>query len=324
MDVIEAAYNVEAPEQDWLAGLVDAASPMLDSGMGTLAYTYDAAAVPMRVHSAEIRGASLTFKELGGALASANGDYVAETWRTKALATASEIPGYDDLPAVQEYLAPRGIRDVLAVNACDVSGLGVWLGAPLPAAMRLDSRDRATWSRVCAHMAAAFRLRRSLHGEGATPETAEAVLTPTGDLEHAEGEAKLASSREALRRAAASLERIRSEARGAPSHAAVEQWRVLARARWSLVDYFERDGRRYVLAMQNASAVHGPEILTEREKQVVAHAAMGHANKVIAYELGIADSTVRVLVARASEKLCVKSRRELVAVYRAYLAAGRA
>jgi len=52
--------------------------------------------------------------------------------------------------------------------------------------------------------------------------------------------------------------------------------------------------------------------LTEREHQIVALAVLGQHNKLIAYNLGISHSTVRVLMARAARKLCAQSRDELI------------
>ncbi len=57
-------------------------------------------------------------------------------------------------------------------------------------------------------------------------------------------------------------------------------------------DHFDHDGRRYVIARRNDSQVTGIEELSEREREVLAYAAIGHDNKVIAYELGLAAATV--------------------------------
>lgn len=89
------------------------------------------------------------------------------------------------------------------------------------------------------------------------------------------------------------------------------------RARWSIVDDFERGGERYVVARANATEAKGPLTLTERERQIVSLLAMGHSSKVIAYELGLSDATVRVLLARAQKRLGAIGRRELVAKFRA-------
>jgi DNA-binding CsgD family transcriptional regulator len=59
--------------------------------------------------------------------------------------------------------------------------------------------------------------------------------------------------------------------------------------------------------------VHGFGRLTDRERQVVVHAALGLTNKEIAYTLGISDATVRVLVTRAAARLGVRTRKQLLA-----------
>jgi DNA-binding NarL/FixJ family response regulator len=56
------------------------------------------------------------------------------------------------------------------------------------------------------------------------------------------------------------------------------------------------------------------ERLTSREREVVTRALRGSANKVIAYDLGLAHSTVRVLMARAASKLGAHSREELLRI----------
>ncbi len=83
-------------------------------------------------------------------------------------------------------------------------------------------------------------------------------------------------------------------------------------AKWSLVDRIELDGRRYVLARENSPRAQGPDALSGRERQVLAYAKLGHHNKLIAYELGVADSTVRVLLARAASKMGVRTRQDLL------------
>jgi DNA-binding CsgD family transcriptional regulator len=49
-----------------------------------------------------------------------------------------------------------------------------------------------------------------------------------------------------------------------------------------------------------------------REAQVARGAALGHSNKLIAYELGLATSTVSTLLARAIRKLRLHSRGALI------------
>lgn len=82
---------------------------------------------------------------------------------------------------------------------------------------------------------------------------------------------------------------------------------------WELVAEYEIEGRRYAVIRARGDAI----ALTSRERQVVARAALGQTNKVIAFELGVSDSTVRVLMARACARLGVKTREEAIEKYRA-------
>jgi DNA-binding NarL/FixJ family response regulator len=62
---------------------------------------------------------------------------------------------------------------------------------------------------------------------------------------------------------------------------------------WSIVDHHEDAGRRYLVVVEAPAA----ESLTTREREVLA-AAAGHTSKAIAFDLGLSDSTVRVLMSR--------------------------
>jgi DNA-binding CsgD family transcriptional regulator len=60
--------------------------------------------------------------------------------------------------------------------------------------------------------------------------------------------------------------------------------------------------------------------LTKREKEVLAKVLLGFSNKVIAYDLGIAHATVRVLLHRAMVKFGVRKREALLARLHAAMA----
>jgi DNA-binding CsgD family transcriptional regulator len=81
---------------------------------------------------------------------------------------------------------------------------------------------------------------------------------------------------------------------------------------WTVLGRFTLNGRVYVLAQEGRAA--GMDALTPREKEVVARTIRGDTAKVIAYDLGISHSTVRVLLARSYRRLGVTSREELLAV----------
>ena len=86
-------------------------------------------------------------------------------------------------------------------------------------------------------------------------------------------------------------------------------------AEWILLDQIEVRGARYVLARREMRERHVLARLTRREREVLEYLANGHTTKVAAYELGIADATVRVFLVRAIRKLGARTRSEALARY---------
>jgi len=142
-------------------------------------------------------------------------------------------------------------------------------------------------------------------------DDAAAILSRDGDLLHVEGEAKLGAARRALRKAARDIERARTSSR-ADVEEALALWKGLVSARWTLVDHFDAQGTRYIVARENAPDGSTLSKLTLTERAVVAYAARGLTTKEIAYTLGLADATIRVLLMRAARRCGVASRGELV------------
>ncbi len=102
------------------------------------------------------------------------------------------------------------------------------------------------------------------------------------------------------------------EARG-DALPAVDVRKGLISGRWTLLERFQSGGRRYLLAR----AIDGAgAMLTLREEQALAYAALGYSNKVIGFEMGISASTVGVLLHRAARKLDAGSREELLRNWR--------
>ena len=91
--------------------------------------------------------------------------------------------------------------------------------------------------------------------------------------------------------------------------ALVEAWA----AHWTLVDVLESDGRRFVVAHENQTGCQPMPGLSPRERQALALLALEQTNKQIAFALGIAASTVGVLLHRAAKKLNTTTRGELTA-----------
>lgn len=306
---VEAAYRVEVPTAEWLSGVVDAARRTLDQGMGVTAMLYDATDVArMQVLAVEGTGGRRA-ELLARAIERGAPERIRWTFRTSACRVASEGPDWETTPARQLF-AQWGIEDVLCANGVDPTGIGCFLTAPLARRRRLSAAVRSRWERAAAHLAAGYRLHRRLLAAAAP---VDAVLDPAGRLLDGPAELTEKEARRGLREAVRAMDRARGRARRTTPDEALEGWTALVDARWTLLDHFDSDGRRFVIARSNASDVPQAPDLTERERQVLAYAALGHTNKLIAYELGIAASTVRVLVARAAKKLGASSRDEAVA-----------
>ena len=96
---------------------------------------------------------------------------------------------------------------------------------------------------------------------------------------------------------------------------ALEVWQGLVDGRWSLVEHFDSDGKRFILAHKNPEGVLDPRGLTSMEARVSALAARGYGNKLIAYHLGMTEGTASSHLARAMAKLRIASRVEFVRMF---------
>ena len=79
-----------------------------------------------------------------------------------------------------------------------------------------------------------------------------------------------------------------------------------------MVDWFDSDGRRFVLAHPNPANVGDPRGLTEQEAQVVTFAALGETGKMISYRIGMSEAFVSRALESAMRKLRVKTRAQLI------------
>jgi DNA-binding CsgD family transcriptional regulator len=200
--------------------------------------------------------------------------------------------------------------DALGLRANMTPESGALFTTHVPLGFRI--RQRSMWTRLAAHVGAALRLRRTRAEP--EPESALAVLSPRGRLEH--GTAETIAARDELANAAKDIDRARGKMRRLDPDAACALWRTMVRGEWSLVDWLDHDGKRFLLVQDNRILGEEPRALTEREHQVVACAAMGHSNKLIAYDLGLSTGTVSVLLGRAAKKLGVSGRVALIRALR--------
>jgi DNA-binding CsgD family transcriptional regulator len=123
----------------------------------------------------------------------------------------------------------------------------------------------------------------------------------------------IALAREAVQiDAAKRVDRARGKLRKTDPDSAMRIWKSLVDGRWSMVDWFDSDQRRFVLAIRNPPGISDPHGLTKREAQVATYAALGESGKLIGYRLGLSTSRVSALLNDSMRKLRVRTQAELV------------
>ena len=322
--VIETAYRLDVPKERWLREVAAAIHTEIGAGLGLLAFEYvitEDARLQVGQHCA-LEMPEVVATQATAAVEQLPPEYVRESFALCSCSTQSQAPSAlvrEQNKPVREMLATMfGWHDIFIIGGMDPTRHGVYFGAWLPRETALPARVRGMWARVAVHIVAARRLHRRLIGTGGrVADTADALLEVDGRVAHAKGAAEPGEARDALRRAVRAVERARRKMRREDAAVAVSQWKGLVSARWTLIDHFESDGKRYVLARRNDVEMSGLEQLTLRERQALAYAALGHRNLMIAYEMGISPSTVGVLLHRAARKLGATTRQELLARFAA-------
>jgi DNA-binding CsgD family transcriptional regulator len=316
--VVEAAYDLELDDREWLASLVTTAAPHLDAGRGVFGFYFDASD-PSHVrmwHPTDVGETTLPMKmRLARDVARGrDGESIRRVacGRATVGSLSTELARYGLTEQARPWIILSGHLDYLGIRACDAHMRGVSLAVPHAEPFVAASATVRRWSQLAAHIAAAYRLRRSLRVASVDPlvDDGEAVWGPDGRCHHAEGEARSEEARGELRRAVLEIDRARCRS-GGDVEEALSLWRGLVDGTWSLVERFESDGRRYMVARRNEPGVLDPRGLSLREKQVVSFAALGHSNKLIAYELGIGKSAVTLHLGTAIQKIGVRDRLEL-------------
>jgi DNA-binding NarL/FixJ family response regulator len=316
VDLLEALYALEFDEQAWLAGAVAALSRLCGPEQHYIGFYYDASNVEdFKIWSpcAENAGPEIlaNFEMFRTLL---NPDFVRATFRSLYVGSARRTAGGHLEPLLAER-ERMGWGDILNINGLDPSGVGCLLtvGGRDPE-FALDAHEAGLYRRIAAHLSAAFRCRRKLSAlDGRSVSAgAEAIVDTSWNVVHAEGAAQSSTARERIKSAAAAIDRARTKQRRTQGREALDAWHPLTSARWTLVDRFEENGRRYIVARENQVNAAGFDVLTDRERQVAVQAALGLTNKQIAYALGISDATVRVLMARAASRLGVHTRKDLL------------
>lgn len=315
--VVETGYTALGAPEAWLGAVADSARALLDQGEGVFGCWVDATD-PAAVRFADpvLRGCPSDIWSLAMEASTrlTPAEQEANLRKPAVFATVSERLGprgaFRDHWMYAGYQR-MGLSDFSLLTSMDLNGRGFVLGSPRKAIARVSTRDRQNWALVAAHLRAGARLVLDRVAAGAAGREPSAVLRPDGEPLHLEADAQPAPARAALRAAAKSVDSARSSLLRRDPDKALAIWRGLVAGKWSLIDRFDSDGKRYLVAMRNAPEPAIATPLSRIERQVAGYAALGHTNKLIAYELGIGFSTVSSALLTAMLKLGVTSRMEL-------------
>lgn len=312
LDILDAVYAVDASADDgaWLDGLREASRGALDHA-GTLAYCYrvepERVTLPIVVGDGQLMStARQGHSELSrGDVAPLYGagsqaGRVSELYARHVGASSPRLP-----QVLGRLWGEIGVADMFGVFAESGENEGQVLGFGLPA--RRSSRPvdwrrtQRTWTGIAHHIARAARLRRHLAAAGSP--AAEFDARGGGDFSDA-----AAGERPALQAAAARLEALR---RSDDPAAMIDHWEALLAGRWSVVRTRADGGRIRFVALENPSVGPPLRALSGRERAVAQDVAHGRSNKAIAIDLGVCESAVAMLLARALRKLGLERREHL-------------
>ncbi len=318
VSVVEAGYRLDLSGAAWLEEVARAAGPQLMDGLGAFACFFDRDVGD----PSQIVSSVTNIDSDDRLLASLRAAFEMGTRedRNRSLRLGGPVIRLSDLsdtpllenPFYAELAKSIGFSEMFAIRAMNPDGKGAFFATPTRPGTRRNAEWIARWSLVSAHLSAALRLQQAAK---ATQADASAILTPAGRVLSLSKGAE--NARDVLRDAAVEMDRSRSKRGRKDERTALAGWRALVDGRWSLVDHFESDGKRHIIAVENAPLTPDPRALTPEERPVLHYVAMGHANKLIAYELGIPQGTVATRIAAIMRKLGVGSRVEIVDRYMA-------
>jgi DNA-binding CsgD family transcriptional regulator len=295
------------PGSKWLETAVELVTPYLDLGLGVVAYEFDLRADAVALHRQRMVGDAGLATIVRDSFDLSSPDFLDLVYRGGAVITLNDVLGapVGEIPRFAPLAKNLGAVDWLSVQAVDTDGRGVKFDAAVPPRAKFEPVDRRRWALLARHFVAAARLHRRLRAGSGAPVGSIDRRGESCDLKPGEPRAKIMLEQAATRIGSA-------HRRGTSPDAALSLWQVLASERWSLVADPDSDRRRSFVVYENVPYAPDPRSLSKRERVVAQLAAMGNSNKLIAYELGVGESSVSALLTRIRRKLRVESRAELV------------
>jgi DNA-binding CsgD family transcriptional regulator len=213
---------------------------------------------------------------------------------------------------VESNMSAVGMKDWVGMTA-PTEERGVMIIVPTREEASLGPVEAKHFDVLARLLAHQLRLRNTLLEAGAVED---ARFDPAGRCQHASGAATDPTMRALLRRAVLAREAAR-DLQSSDIGDSLALWSSIVDGSWTFIDEWDEAGRRTIVAMRVAPAERGLRRLTVTELAVVEHAVRGEPDKVAAFALDVATSTVSNHLRRAIAKLGLRDRNQLIRVYQA-------
>lgn len=312
--LLERNYEPKPDAPTWLRSMLPHVSSALDpDGIGLGYFMGAAGAIDLEILTAqpEVEAAARWIVAKGFELTTPS--------ELRALALAVRKPGISsllevlgDIPSNRSAASPMYVGDSIAVVVPAAGQPPAVFATNTQHARALTDFDRTLWYRLAIHLSAAYRLIG--REASADADDVEAVVAPDGKLLDLRGTDHGPEVPGILHDAALAMDRARTRRGRSDPLEALQLWQALLAGRWSLVEHFESEGRRFLLARRNDPAVSEPAGATRRQRQVLFYASMGLSNQEIGYALGLAENTISAHLASGLARLGLANRVELIRI----------
>jgi DNA-binding CsgD family transcriptional regulator len=319
IEPLDAAFRLDvASDAEWIARVSAAMKPLFDERRGTFAWLVrrnpdGPDTLESLVHA---DGPDDLMHSIGAMHQEASPEDYATVYPNRdGLYTLGGLYGprrFYESRLLKQWVHDRGMIDAGAIHISLGKNM-LLIGSFLRKAATLPLPVQRFGERLGRRIAQAHRLRRAIADQSAR---VSAILTPDGRVAHAEGKGANRVTRERLRSAVQRREKARSSLRCREPGEALELFEGLIDGRFTIVDRFDADGRRYLVAFENPPEIAALRAFTAREAEILRRAIDGEPLKRIALDLGITSGAASAYLAAARKKTGLRTREEMVRWFR--------
>lgn len=315
--LFDCIYDLDRSEAEWIEAIIQALGPLMDGGHGVVAHIVDPrdGENPMlgQYHADDALGTleqyistmleegidpSNMMEIFGRPLEDPRGlESLAQSW--------GQSLGFR---LFQRLFTGKGIVDALGIIVPHGRSM-MFFTAHQNQLRPVPQRVRHHWINLQKHLVVLHELRLKIAEDTWDEETC-LWFNAQGDFQS--GNSVDASIRDRLRAAIRLRETALSRGKSADVASVEDFYTNVLNGQWVIVDHFDSDGKRHVVAVPVLQDTEGLRGLTPRERQVLKLLDHGVSNKSIGYQLGISTGAAAAHLHHIYRKLGVKDRASAV------------